>query len=75
MKVSTPPCTCSMVHYRQQPLLRVISSRASAPHNIPFRVLPWSQPNLARRSGVPGDVRNLHTVYREHVINVLVVLE
>ena len=75
MKVSTPPCTGSTVHYRQQPLLRGISSRASAPYYIPFRVLPWSQPNLARRSGVPGDVRYLRTVYREHVINILVELE
>ena len=37
-------------------LLRAISSRASTPRYIPFCVLPWSQPDLARRSGVPGDV-------------------
>ena len=65
----------STVHFRQQPLLRGISSRVSAPHYIPFRVLPWSQPNPAWRSGVPGDVRYLRTMYREHVINVLVELE
>ena len=47
----------------------------SAPRYIPFRVLPWSQPNLARRSGAPGDVRYLRTMYREHLINVLVELE
>ena len=63
-----------MVHFRQQPLLRGISSRASVPRYIPFRVLPWSQPNLALRSGVPGDVRHPRTVYREHVINVSVEL-
>ena len=68
----THPCTGSTVHFRQQPLLRGTSSRASVPHYIPFRVLPWSQPNLARRSGVPGDVRHSRTVYREPVINVLV---
>ena len=66
--MSTPPCTGSTVHFRQQPLLRGISSRASAPRYIPFRVLPWSQPNLVQRSGAPGDVRYLRTVYREHVI-------
>ena len=66
--VSTPPYTCSMAHFRQQPLLRGISSRASAPRYIPFRVLPWSQPNLVQRSGAPGDVRYLRTVYREHII-------
>ena len=65
----------SMVHIRQQPLLRGISSRASVPCYIPFRVLSWSQPNLAQRSGAPGDVRYLRTVYREHVINVLIELE
>ena len=70
-----PPCTGSTVHIRQQPLLRESSSRASVPHYIPFRVLPWSQPNLTRRSGAPVDVRYLHTMYREHVINVLVELE
>ena len=75
VKVSTPPCTGSTVHFRQQPLLRGTSSRASAPRYIPFCVLPWSQPNLARRSGAPSYVRYLHTVYREHVINVLIVLE
>ena len=42
---------------------------------IPFRVLPWSQPNLARRSGAPGDVRYLRTVYREYEISALVELE
>ena len=68
----THPCTGSTVHFRQQPLLRGTSSRASAPHYIPFRVLPWSQPNLAQRSGAPGDVRHSRTVYREPVINVLV---
>ena len=73
VKVSTPPSTGSTVHFRQQPLLRGISSRASAPHYIPFRVLPWSQPNLAQRSGSPGDVQYLRAVYREHVINILVV--
>ena len=66
--VSTSPCTGSMVHFRQQPLLRGISSRASAPRYIPFRVLPWSQPNLVQRSGAPGDVRYLHTVYGEYAI-------
>ena len=45
------------------------------PYYIPFRVLPWSQPNLARRSGVPGDVRYLRTVYRGYVINAIVELE
>ena len=62
VKVCTPPCTGSTVHYRQQSLLRGISGRACVPHYIPFRVLPWSQPNLARRSGVPGDVRYLRTI-------------
>ena len=75
VKVSTPPCTGSTVHYRQQPLLRGISSRVSVAHYIPFRVLPWSQPNLILRSGAPGDVRHPRTLYREHVINILVVLE
>ena len=73
--VSIPPCTGSTVHFRQQPLLRGISSRASMSHYIPFRVLPWSQPNLTRRSGAPGDVQHLSIVYREPVINVLVELE
>ena len=68
----THSCTGSTVHFRQQPLLRGTSSSASAPLYIPFRVLPWSQPNLAQRSGVPGDVRHSRTVYREPVINVLV---
>ena len=45
------------------------------PRYIPFCVLPLSQPNLTRRSGAPGDVRYLRTVYREPVINVLVGLE
>ena len=45
------------------------------PHYIPFRVLPWSQPNLAQRSGVPGDVRYLRTMYGEYEINALVELE
>ena len=45
------------------------------PHYIPSRVLPWSQPNLARRSGAPGDVQYLCTVYREYEINALVELE
>ena len=45
----------------------------ACPHYIPFCVLPWSQPNLARRSGAPGDVWYLCTVYREPVINVVVV--
>ena len=61
----THPCTGSTVHFRQQPLLRGTSSRASVPHYIPFRVLPWSQPNLAQRSGEPSDVRHSRTVYRE----------
>ena len=73
--VSIPPCTGSTVHFRQQPLLWGTSSSASAPHNIPFSVLPWSQPNLARRSGVPGDVQHLSIVYREHAIKVSVELE
>ena len=71
-RLGTHPCTGSTVHFRQQPLLRGTSSSASAPHYIPFRVLPWSQPNLAQRSGAPGDVRHSRTVYREPVINVLV---
>ena len=45
------------------------------PHCIPFCVLPWSQPNLARRSGAPGDVRYLRTVYIEYEINASVELE
>ena len=63
------------VHFRQQPLLRGTSSRVCAPHYIPFRVLPWSQPNLVQRSGAPGDVQYLRTVYREYEINALVELE
>ena len=73
--VSIPPCTGSTVHFRQQPLLWGTSSSASAPHYIPFRVLPWSQPNLAQRSGAPGDVQHLSIVYREHAIKVSVELE
>ena len=45
------------------------------PHCIPFHVLPWSQPNLARRSGAPGDVQYLRTVYKEYEINASVELE
>ena len=72
--MSTPPCTGSTVHFRQQPLLRERPAVERArPRYIPFRVLPWSQPNLTWRSGAPGDVRYLCTVYREPVINVVVV--
>ena len=73
--VSTPLCTGSTVHFRQQPLLRGPPVERARPHYIPFRVLPWSQPNLAQRSGAPGNVRYLRTVYREYAINALVELE
>ena len=45
------------------------------PRCIPFHVLPWSQPSLARRSGVPGDAQYLRTVYIEYEINASVELE
>ena len=47
MWVSTPSCTGSTVHFRQQPLLRGISSRASMPplHSIPCTALEPAQPH------------------------------
>ena len=73
---STPSCTGSTVHIRQLPLLRERPPVERArPRCIPFRVLPWSQPNLVWRSGVPGDVRYLRTVYIEYEINASVEFE
>ena len=45
--VGIPPCTGSTVHFRQQPLLRGTSSRASAPpsHSIPCTALESAQPH------------------------------
>ena len=66
---STPPSASSTEHCRQQPLLREPSSSASAPPHIPCCVLPWSQPNPARRSGAPGDTRYPRAAYKEPVMD------
>ena len=66
---STPPSAGSTVHRRQQPLLRDSPPVEHArPLYIPYCVLPWSQPNPARRSGAPGDTRYLCVVYKELVM-------
>ena len=62
-------------HQAAAPTERETPVESAHPRCIPFRVLPWSQPNLARRSGAPCDVRYLRTVYIEHEINASVELE
>ena len=67
---STPPSAGSTVHHRQQPLLRDSPPVEWArPLYIPYCVLPWSQPNPARRSGAPGDTRYPSAVYKEPVMD------
>ena len=65
---STPPSAGSTVHCRQQPLLRESPPvERVCPLYIPYCVLPWSQPNPARRSGAPGDTRYPSAMYKEPV--------
>ena len=61
---SSPPSAGSVVHHRQQPLLRDSPPVERArPLYIPYCVLPWRQPNPTRRSGVPRDTRYSCVVY------------
>ena len=76
---STPPSAGSAVHHRQQPLLRDSPPvERACPLYIPYCVLPWRQPNPARRSGAPGDTCYSCIVYKGLVmyswINVLLKL-
>ena len=67
--------------YRQYGTLQVAApsvrglqkSERTPLHSIPCTALESAQPHP--EVGAPGDVQYPHTVYREHVINVLVELE